>query len=169
MTMAVFESGQASFHHGRGILDERSAFQESCSIGRVISRSEAIASRGPWTATELVLLDQKVTELGRRWTAISAFFPDRSPNQVKNCWIGRHKPRAPTARYRSKRLPRPITTISSLPSQTISSPSTPTTRIPLTRGIPSFETSLKRHHSTDHSPVATPCPQWQTSVQTRDQ
>jgi hypothetical protein len=39
----------------------------------------------------------------------------------------------------------------------------------LTRGIPSFETSLKRHHSTDHSPFATPCPQWQTSVQTRDQ
>lgn len=41
---------------------------------------------GEWTAAEEHLLEEKVHELGTKWSAISKFFTCRSPNNIKNHW-----------------------------------------------------------------------------------
>jgi myb proto-oncogene protein len=41
---------------------------------------------GPWTPEEDKLLAGKVTELGTKWKEIAAFFPERTPNDIKNRW-----------------------------------------------------------------------------------
>jgi hypothetical protein len=41
---------------------------------------------GPWTETEDHLLLFKINELGRCWSVISNFFPQRSENDIKNRW-----------------------------------------------------------------------------------
>lgn len=41
---------------------------------------------GPWTQEEDLLLQQKVSEIGRHWNKISRFFNGRSANNIKNRW-----------------------------------------------------------------------------------
>jgi hypothetical protein len=45
----------------------------------------------PWTSTEDALLEEKYKELGCQWHLISAFFPNRSKNQIKNHWLANQK------------------------------------------------------------------------------
>jgi hypothetical protein len=44
---------------------------------------------GPWTPEEDRLLIEKVSEMGRTWTAISPSFKGRSPDDIRNRWHSR--------------------------------------------------------------------------------
>jgi hypothetical protein len=45
----------------------------------------------PWTEAEDELLVKKVAELGPRWQKMTALFPNRSKNQIKNHWLARER------------------------------------------------------------------------------
>jgi hypothetical protein len=45
----------------------------------------------PWTASEELLLEQKLVQLGPKWQVIASFFPNRSRNYVKNHWATKQR------------------------------------------------------------------------------
>jgi hypothetical protein len=59
-------------------------------------------SNGPWTPDEEQLLRDKVSELGRRWKTIEAFFEGRTDINIKNHWKQMQKMDAELAREKTR-------------------------------------------------------------------
>jgi hypothetical protein len=61
----------------------------------------------PWSKQEDQLLQEKVKEIGAKWTKIAAILGDRTDLEVKNRWMKKFNSRSPLARKTRRRLNSP--------------------------------------------------------------